>query len=424
MHPVQAESKLSTNGGMGGGLYAVMWTSRVFLTRTQFTNNTATASGAGAHMFGVNSTLTVVNTTLTGNVAGLPGDATTGAAMVAAAMMVPTRGGGIHVTGASVKGLVVNSTFVQNGASLGAGLSFAPDEGSLVVSNSTRFRLNEAASQGGGLLVGQGVGLLVTNTSFSNNTARAAQGAGGGLCCMRCRNPVLQGCRFRGNAAAFGGGAALLQPTGTSQVVNCRFSANSALVAAPSTTAAGMPSSDESSMGGLRSLDAQYWPMSWRRVGSRAPAKLPLATNATFDSGAYSGGGGLYVSPQAAFNLSGSTFVNNSGLNGGELGYSSFSSRCPPLLSHLHGCCAAVCCVYAAHMHVFCVQTYTCIAPQSTCIHCSQGLHTLSGLHTLVVTLSALLLLQVGCWAGRTSAPRPTVACACPLTTTLLATPQ
>jgi hypothetical protein len=367
---LQAESQRTAKGGMGGGLYAVMWTSQVNLTRTLFANNSATASGAGVHMFGVNSSLTVVNASLTGNVAGLPGDATAAAAVVAAAMLVPTRGGGIHVTGASVNGLVGNSLFESNGASLGAGLSFAPEEGQLVIINNTRFRLNEAASQGGGLLVGQGAGLLVTNTSFVNNTARAVEGAGGGLCCMRCRAPQLRGCRFRVNAAAYGGGAALLQPSGASQVVDCRFFKNTALVVNPRTTPAGMPVSDESSMGGLRSLDTMYWPMSWRRVGSKAPAKLPLATNATFDSGAYSGGGGLYVSPQAAFNLSGSTFEDNSGLNGGELG-NCLPAGCSPdsCVLVLQRKCGSSNVVYTP-LHVQYVHVHACITSMLTCMYC------------------------------------------------------
>jgi hypothetical protein len=302
---------------MGGGMYAVLWASQVNLTRTLLTNNSATASGAGLHLFGVKTRLNVVNTNFTFNLAGLSGALpAAGATPTAAASLVPTRGGGIHVTGGSVAGLVASSWFESNGASLGAGMSFAPDVGELRVINRTRFNFNKAASQGGGLLVSGGTALRITNARFASNAAVAAEGAGGGLCCLQCKTPVLSGTRFKENAATYGGGAALLQPSGASLVTGCTFTNNTALAppVQDNTTAA------VGSMPGVQVLDGLYWPAGWRQQAPISRAllvRVPLAPNATSDSGAYTGGGGLYVSPTAAFNLSDSVFDNNTAVNGG-----------------------------------------------------------------------------------------------------------
>jgi hypothetical protein len=310
---MQAEGRGAAPSGMGGGLYAVLWASEVNLTGSQLINNTATASGAGLHLFGVNTSLNVVDTTFTTNLAGLPSSLPAGLAQ-----LTPTRGGGVHVMGGSVVAVVASSIFQENGASLGAGMSFAPDVGQLRVINKTRFRFNQAASQGGGLLVsGGGTTVNATDTRFRSNKARAVQGAGGGLCCLQCKSAVLQRCRFWLNAATYGGGAALLQPAAASLVDGCNFTENTAL-ASQSTPAGGGADNRTAAVSSLL-LDGLYWPALWRQQApGRALARVPLAANATSDSGAYTGGGGLYVSPTAAFNLSSTVFADNKAVNGGR----------------------------------------------------------------------------------------------------------
>ncbi len=187
--------------------------------------NTAAFDGGGILNAG---TLTVTNSTLSGNAAG-------------------TRGGGIYNTGSDAALTVSNSTLSGNAADFGGGIY--SDGGTVTVTNST-LSGNSANSDGGGIYnTGSDATLTVTNSTLSGNLARNVAGGilnhvgtvtvsnstlsgngatrlGGGILNGFGGTLTLTNSTLSGNSATDGGG--ISQGDGTLTVTNSTLSGNSA----------------------------------------------------------------------------------------------------------------------------------------------------------------------------------------------------
>ncbi len=88
-----------------------------------------------------------------------------------------SRGGGLFDNGGSL--IISNSTFADNTAIGGAGL-FATG-GTVIISNSTFFANNSTHLDGGGGILNQGATMSITNSTFASNTTNVyCDGVGGG----------------------------------------------------------------------------------------------------------------------------------------------------------------------------------------------------------------------------------------------------
>ncbi len=151
--------------------------------------------GAGGAIFNSRATLTVTNSTFSGNNAASVGD-----------------GGAIFNNGGTVT--VTNSTFSGNSASRTGGAIFNTSGGTLTVTNST-FSNNSAATDGGAILDNSGTS-TVTNSTFTGDNA----GHDGGAIFNNSGSPTVTNSTFSGNSAATDGGAIFNGSTLTVTVTN------------------------------------------------------------------------------------------------------------------------------------------------------------------------------------------------------------
>jgi CSLREA domain-containing protein len=141
---------ISSGGNVGGGINN---SGTLTVTNSTFSGNTAANGGGG--IFNENGTLTVANSTFSGNSANTGGG---------------SGGGGIYNWATLT---VTGSTFSGNNGGYGGGI-YNPN-GIATVANST-FSANTASSYGGGIY-NSGTA-TVTNSTFSGNTAPSGSGAG------------------------------------------------------------------------------------------------------------------------------------------------------------------------------------------------------------------------------------------------------
>jgi predicted outer membrane repeat protein len=195
-------------------------------------------------------------------------------------------GGAVYMTGSQSSLEIDQGVFAGNWAAEGGAVAHVAAGGRLHVRGPVLFKQNFAMDMGGAVYAGKEVGVLLNQTSLANNSAAASDAAGGGFYCSQCSSVIVHMCNFSGNAAAYGGGAAVLQTAMPSEFVNCTFQDNKALPG--------------------------------QSLALKDVAALPSAGNTTLDDGAYLGGGGLYLSLSSNVTLKGSAFLNNAGTNGGE----------------------------------------------------------------------------------------------------------
>jgi hypothetical protein len=209
-------SSLTINGGS---------LDRVFLVGTIFTQNlnlvasiadltiaggsvvNATNNyGAGLLNFG---TLTVSNSTITGNAAGSSGGGgifNDGALTISSCTFSSNSvtnngpGGGIE-NGTSATATVNNSLFTGNNALSGASGAAIANSGTLTVTSST-FTSNSANTNGGGIYNDSGGTLTLSSSTFSNNSGGSDGGA-----VDQDGTATISYCTFSGNSAASEGGA-------------------------------------------------------------------------------------------------------------------------------------------------------------------------------------------------------------------------
>lgn len=179
--------------------------------------------------------------------------------------------------------------------------------------------------------------LHVAGSNFTNNTLLWRElAAGGGLYCLLCDAVNISGSLFSGNRAAYGGGAALLQPWRASTVSDSTFAANTALPdplgdlphpaqrrrrgrallddGASVATGGGAP---QLMLGRLFSGPEAPAPDQLGGAAAAAAILGPIGANVTGDSGTYTGGGGLYLSVAALIELHEVAFADNAAHNGG-----------------------------------------------------------------------------------------------------------
>jgi predicted outer membrane repeat protein len=167
--------------------------------------NLTVANGSGFFGGIINNggTLTVTNSTFSGNSAG-------------------AYGGGIYNNGGTLT--VTNSTFSGNSAPGGYGGGIANYAGTVTATNST-FSGNSAGASGGGIY-NNGGSVTITNSTFSGNSAPNAANGGGGID-NYAGTVTITNSTFSGNSAgAYGGG--IYNAEGLLTITNSTFSGNSA----------------------------------------------------------------------------------------------------------------------------------------------------------------------------------------------------
>lgn len=105
----------------------------------------------------------------------------------------------------------------------GGAVSVNSASGSLLIHNTTLSN-NDAFTAGGAVSVTERKSVTITNSNFSDNTLWWKElAAGGGFYCFLCNSVNISSSHFRRNRAAYGGGAAILQPWQQSLVHNTSF---------------------------------------------------------------------------------------------------------------------------------------------------------------------------------------------------------
>lgn len=190
--------------------------------------------------------------------------------------------------------------------------------------NNTVFSSNEAWTAGGAVAVTERKSVLITESAFSDNRLWWQElAAGGGFYCFLCNTVNISSSSFTRNRAAYGGGAAVLQPWQPSVISNTSFIDNVALPdpsgslplpAADKRRRSLLAVDDPGDFSGSMAVQPQ------RMAGLAAAAAIlgPLGANVTGDNGYYTGGGGLYVSLSSTMTLQDCAFLSNSAYNGGE----------------------------------------------------------------------------------------------------------
>ena len=303
---MQAEGRAVSSHGEGGGMYLGIWSASADFTRPVFLNNTARSSGGGLHALAVLSDVSMMNTTATTNEA-MP--TAFGGVIRNTQLDARAAGGAVYVQGSQSKLILTGGAFSDNKASQGGAVAqLADSNSSLIVTGPISFSGNRAKNMGGAVSSGEGVNVKIERATFLNNHAIAGNAAGGGLYCQRCGQVTLIGSNFSHNSAPFGGGAALLQTQTPSYVANTTFFSNVALPPGMNTTTIKHLHQEVS----LEAQDA-------RGKNAALFEGLQGVDNTTSDSGAYAGGGGLYISVLDRFDIIGDTaFHDNTGQSGGE----------------------------------------------------------------------------------------------------------
>jgi parallel beta-helix repeat protein len=184
---------------IGGGIYNFGGTLTV--TDSTLSGNTA-SSGGGIANSGAGGTLTVTGCTLSGNTAGIGGGILN---------VFTTQIGTLTVT---------DSTLSGNSATVGGGGIF--NYGVLTVTDSTLS--GNTGDEGGGIYNGIGT-LTVTDSTLSGNSALA----GGGIANDTGNPPAtVTGCTLSGNSARDLGGGIYITGSGTWTITNTTLSGNTA----------------------------------------------------------------------------------------------------------------------------------------------------------------------------------------------------
>lgn len=257
----------------------------------------------------------------------------------------------------------------------GGAVSANTQGGSVLIDNST-ISSNTALTAGGGVSVTERKSVTVTRSTLAGNTLVWQElAAGGGLYCFLCERVNITSSTFDGNRAAYGGGAAILQPWQASVVTNTSFTHN---VALPDPLSELGTAADRRRRRSL--LVESTVPLTGTFSGSRAviPTRVggqtaavailgPLAANVTGDSGYYTGGGGLYVSLSSSVRLEQCAFLSNTAFNGGE---GSRDAALSVLVSCQHAVCTVGWCLLVLTQHNNSAATTTPGPDHTSCLMC------------------------------------------------------
>jgi predicted outer membrane repeat protein len=165
---------------------------------------TGGSSNYGGGIYTDNGTLTISNSTFSGNSAS-------------------RYGGGIYTDSGPLT--ISNSTFSSNSAIWGGG-AINTNSGTLIISIST-FSDNSASRYGGGIYTKSGGTLTINNSTFSGNSFTGS-GAGAGAISSYNSTLTISNSTFSGNSADWASGGAIVTDSGTLAISNSTFSGNSA----------------------------------------------------------------------------------------------------------------------------------------------------------------------------------------------------
>jgi len=233
----------------GGGIR--LQDERLTLDDVALVDNTAVEEGGGLYADGFAMTLTVRNSTISGNAASGGGGVyvedtqgvTTFDGVVVDGNTATAKGGGIFLYDPDADVVIDNSTITDNTAAKGGGIYlYSQDGGSVTISNSTIS--GNAATTGGGVYLydidhplsithstisgntatnGAGINIdrisapaTITNSTISGNTAT---GAGGGVRLARGGGLTIAHSTITENSAADAGGARFPGPVTLSHVI-------------------------------------------------------------------------------------------------------------------------------------------------------------------------------------------------------------
>jgi CSLREA domain-containing protein len=204
-------STISGNGSLGGGNFSLEGGgilnlgASLTVTNSTISGNTANTGGG---IYNFTGTVTITSSTISGNTA-------------------PSVCGGIFSTNGTLT--VTNSTISGNTANAGSGGGICDDDGTLTVTNST-ISGNTASLSAGGIL--DGGTATITNSTISGNTA--TDGDGGGIFSINgtltVTNSTISGNTANGNSQIAGHGGGMYQASGFATVTNATISGNTASV--------------------------------------------------------------------------------------------------------------------------------------------------------------------------------------------------
>ena len=345
-----ANSTLSGNsaGSSGGGMYSG---GTLNVTGSTFAGNTARYDGGGIGSSGTlyvsddtisnnsggrvgggisnrRGTLTVANSTLSGNSAGDGGGIwSSGAATVTNIMCsgntASYRGGGIDSDTSPLT--VTNSTFSDNSANRGAGIASlgmssvtgsafsgnsAPSGGgiwnaygTMTVTNTT-LSGNSAARGGGGIL--NEATLTITDSTLDDNSTAGNGGGGGGI--LNHGNMTVKDCALTGNSSSYEAGG--VGNSGTLTITGSTLSDNIADVFGGGINNDGTLTVTDTMLSG------NSGGFSGGGIFNRGTLSV---TGATLSSNSADYGGGIYSQNGGTLTVTGSTLSNNSAHEGGGI---------------------------------------------------------------------------------------------------------
>jgi hypothetical protein len=191
----------SVTDGNGGGIanFGALTLANCVLSDNSITGTSGAGLGGGVYSF--LGTLTITNTTLSGNSANF--------------------GGGIRDFGGTVT--VTGSTLSGNSANLGGGIA---SDGTLTVSNSTLS--GNSAISGGGIYNYNSDTSTVSNSTLCGNTASGSYPFGGGGIDNYLGTLTVSNSTLSGNSATNSFGGAIFNFSGALTVSNSTLSGNSA----------------------------------------------------------------------------------------------------------------------------------------------------------------------------------------------------
>ena len=214
------------NGSSTDGAGMMLLGGTVTVTNSTFSGNTATGNG-GAIYSSSNTDLTVSSSTFSNNTAGSGGairitDTSTATVSSSTFSANSASNGGALYPNSSNPMMVINSTFTGNTAVNGGGA--ISNHGTAIVSGST-FTNNTASGYGGGAIYVSGSKTTVSDTTISGNSAVFGGGIG-----VTSGQLIVSGSTFSGNSTTTNGngGGIYTQSSTPATVINSTFYGNSA----------------------------------------------------------------------------------------------------------------------------------------------------------------------------------------------------
>lgn len=246
----------------GGGIFVNR--AAVTIDNSEFQSNTSTHGGA---VGGYESTLTVTNCEFSSNSAS-------------------QNGGAIYNDQAPTA--ISNCSFTQNRADVQGGAVSVNLAGATV--DLSQFSGN--ASGVGGAFAGYDSDVSITNSQFSSNTAELGQSKRGGAIWLNLQSPEIRNCTFSDNVAGSLGGAVEVNNTPQAIISDCNFIDNSAV----------------NGGGGVSGL----WDL-------ESPEPSVTVLRCSFQGNSSGLEAGAIYSYYCHFLIQETTFISNTGVNGGAI---------------------------------------------------------------------------------------------------------